>query len=141
MKTLKNLPKQVACALALSVLLAGCGTGTEVASDIGLGGGGGVLGYKLSDGDAGVTAAGAVAGYVISKVAQSKVQQAITAAEQRGYDRAMNQSVKQHYWIIQNQQREQGTERDKPERLVPVQLPETTINGVILNPTVEFIRV
>ena len=132
----------VACTLGIAALgFSGCSTAGGIASDIGLAGAGGTLGYQLSDGDAGVTAAGAAGGYLISKVAQSQVQKAIKDAEQRGYDRAMNQSVKQQYWIIQNQQRAQDTPSETSARLVPVELPETTVNGVIIKPTVEYIRV
>jgi len=131
-----------ACALGLVAAgLSGCSTAGGMASDIGLAGAGGVLGYELSEGDVGVAAAGVAGGYLVSKVAQSQVQKAIKDAEQRGYDRAMNQSVKQQYWIIQNQQRAQDTSVETSARLVPVELPETTVNGVIIKPTVEYIRV
>lgn len=143
MKTRPNLRRLiVVCALGLTALgFSGCSTAGGMASDIGLAGAGGVLGYQLSDGDVGVAAAGAAGGYLVSKVAQSQVQKAMKEAEQRGYDRAMNQSVKQHYWIIQNQQRAQDAHAETSARLVPVELPETTVNGVIIKPTVEYIRV
>ena len=70
---MKKSRSEVLVLLALSLVLAGCSTGAGgVASDVGLAGAGGVLGYKLSDGNAGVAAAGAAAGYVVSKVAQSE---------------------------------------------------------------------
>ncbi|HEY9248092.1 MAG TPA: hypothetical protein VIO38_03130, partial [Rariglobus sp.] len=130
------------CALGVVAAgLSGCSTAGGMASDIGLAGAGGTLAYELSDGDIGVTAAGAAGGYFASKLAQSQVKKAINEAEQRGFDRAMNQAVKQQYWIIQNQQRSFETNQSDAARLVPVQLPETTVNGVILNPTVEYLRV
>jgi hypothetical protein len=132
----------IACALGLAISgLTGCSTAGGMASDIGLAGAGGALAYELSDGDIGVTAAGAAGGYLVSKLAQSQVKKAINEAEQRGYDRAMNQAVKQQYWIIQNQQRSFETNLADTARFVPVQLPETTVNGVILNPSVEYLRV
>lgn len=131
-----------ACGLALVAIgLSGCSTVGGAASDLSLAGAGGVVGYELSDGKVGGAAIGAATGYVVSKVAQSQVKKALNEAEQRGYDRAMNQAVKQQYWIIQNQQRSFDTTSADTARLVPVQLPETTVNGVILNPTVEYIRV
>lgn len=130
------------CALCLMAAgLSGCSTAGGMASDVGLAGAGGALAYELSDGDIGVTAAGATGGYLVSKLAQSQVKKAINEAEQRGYDRAMNQAVKQQYWIIQNQQRSFETNQADTARFVPVQLPETTVNGVILNPSVEYLRV
>jgi len=132
----------VASALVLMVAgLSGCSTAGGMASDIGLAGAGGTLAYKLSDGDIGATAAGAAGGYLVSKVAQTQVKKAINEAEQRGYDRALNQAVKQQYWIIQNQQRSYETRQETAARFVPVQLPETSVNGVILNPSVEYVRV
>ena len=126
--------------LALPLVLAGCSTGAGgVASDVGLAGAGGVLGYKLSDGNAGVTAAGAAAGYVVSKVAQAEYKSAAQKAEKAGYDRAMNQAVKQQYWIMQNQQKSLPVDDERP-RLVPVVMPETNINGVIQKAHVEYLR-
>lgn len=132
----------VACVLGIVAAgLSGCSTAGGMASDIGLAGAGGALAYELSDGDMGVTAVGAAGGYLVSQFAQSQVKKAIRNAEQRGYDRAMNQAVKQQYWIIQNQQRSFETNTADTARLVPVELPETTVNGVILNPSVEYLRV
>jgi len=128
---MKKSRSEVLVLLALSLVLAGCSTGAGgVASDVGLAGAGGVLGYKLSDGNAGVAAAGAAAGYVVSKVAQSEYKSAAQKAEKAGYDRAMNQAVKQQYWIMQNQQKSLPVDDARP-RLVPVVMPETNINGVI----------
>ncbi len=144
MQTMKQNRHRLAVACVLGVVasgLSGCSTAGGMASDIGLAGAGGTLAYELSDGDIGVTAAGAAGGYLVSKLAQSQVKKAINEAEQRGYDRAMNQAVKQQYWIIQNQQRSFETNQADTVRFVPVQLPETTVNGVILNPSVEYLRV
>mgnify|MGYP001570925927 CR=1 FL=1 len=126
--------------LLLPLVLAGCSTGAGgVASDAGLAGAGGVLGYKLSDGNVGTAAAGAAAGYVVSKVAQSEYKSAAQKAEKAGYDRAMNQAVKQQYWIMQNQQKSLPADDQRP-RLVPVVIPETNINGVIQKAHVEYLR-
>jgi predicted small secreted protein len=137
---MKKSRSEVLVLLALSLVLAGCSTGAGgVASDVGLAGAGGVLGYKLSDGNAGVAAAGAAAGYVVSKVAQSEYKSAAQKAEKAGYDRAMNQAVKQQYWIMQNQQKSLPVDDARP-RLVPVVMPETNINGVIQKAHVEYLR-
>ena len=137
---MRKWPFEVFLALLLPFLLAGCGTGAGgAAADLGLAGAGGVLGYKLSDGSPGTAAAGAAAGYVVSKVAQSAYNQANQQAEKVGYDRAMNQAVKQQYWIMQNQQKSLPAEDERP-RLVPVVIPETNINGVIQKAHVEYLR-
>lgn len=121
--------------------LAGCSTPVgSAAADLGLAGAGGVAGYKLSNGKVGGAAAGAAVGYIASRITQSQIQQALGDAEQRGYDRAMNQAVKQQYWIIQNQQRSRETTAQPEARLQPVVLPETKINGVVQNAHVEYLR-
>ncbi|MBL9207345.1 MAG: hypothetical protein JNN01_19855 [Opitutaceae bacterium] len=129
-------------ALGLSALaLAGCGTVGGAAADLGLAGAGGVAGYHLSDHKVGGAAAGAVVGYAASRIAQSHVKKEISEAEQRGYDRAMNQAVKQHYWAIQAQQRSRESGDEPEARLVPVIIPETTLNGVTTTARVEYLRV
>ena len=131
-----------ACLLALAALgLSGCGTVGGAASDLGLAGLGGIAGYEVSGGKVGGSAIGAGAGYLASKVAQAGVKSSVSDAEQRGYDRAMNQAVKQEYWIIQDQQKSYDRTADaSPTHYVPVQLPEMTINGVIQKPTVAYLR-
>ena len=127
----------------IAFAVSGCAT-TEFnkgATDVALAGTGGVLGYKLSNGSAGGTAAGAVAGYLVSKVAQSSYQHSLKESEKTGYDRAMNQAVKQQYWIIQNQQKSIATETESPSRLVPIVVPETKINGVIAKAHIEYLRI
>ncbi|MEO7700680.1 MAG: hypothetical protein ABIZ04_15770 [Opitutus sp.] len=137
----RTLSRLGLAALGSVLALTGCTTAGRVASDLGLAGAGGVVGYKLSDGKAGGAAAGAAAGYLASNLAQNKVQRALIDAEQRGFDRAMNQAVKQQYWVIQNQQRSRVAPESTPARYVPVQLPESKIDGVIHKSSVEYLRV
>lgn len=131
----------VLCALAL--VFAGCATKSvnQAAADIALTGVGGVLGHKLSNGRPEITAAGALAGYLGSQAAQSASDAALREAEKAGFDRAMNQSAKQHYWIIQNQQRSAALVPESAPRLVPVLIPESKVNGVIIAAHVEYLRV
>jgi len=129
-------------AMALSALvLSGCSTVGSTAADLGLAGAGGVVGYEVSGKKIGGAAAGAAVGYIASKVAQTEVQKGQSEAERRGYDRALNQAVKQQYWIIQNQQRAQEGTEERETRLVPVVIPETNINGVIQKARVEYLRI
>lgn len=140
-KSLRRPLIAVGCAL-VALTLSGCNTVGSTAADLGLAGAGGTIGYHLSDEKIGGAAAGAALGYLGSRIAQSEVRRSMSEAEQRGYDRAMNQAVKQHYWMIQAQQREArdlGTGSDP--RLVPVVIPESNINGVIRAAHVEYIRV
>lgn len=122
-------------------MLSGCSTLGGPAADVGLAGAGGVAGYQLTDGKIGGAAAGAVVGYAASRIAQAEVRREVSDAEQRGYDRAMNQAVKQQYWIIQGQQRSRVTAEEPDAKLVPVVIPETKINGVLVQAHVEYLRV
>jgi hypothetical protein len=128
-------------ALALPLLFTGCATLGGPAADLGLAGAGGVAGYHLSDHKVGGAAAGAVVGYAASRIAQSRVKAEVSDAEQSGYDRAMNQSVKQQYWIIQAQQRAKTEPAPSEAKLVPVVIPETVVNGVKTAAHLEYLRV
>lgn len=128
--------------LVLPLVLAGCATGAGgVASDVALSGAGGVVGYKVSGGKIGGAAIGAATGYIASKVAQSAFKSSTQDAEKAGYDRAMNQAVKQQYWIMQNQQKSLPPDNELSPRLMPVMIPESNINGVIQNAHVEYLRI
>ncbi len=127
-------------AAAFALVLSGCNTVGSSASDLGLAGAGGVAGYHLAGDKVGGAAAGAAIGYIGSRVAQSEIQRTLSEAEKRGYERAMNQAVKQQYWLMQARQREEKT-TEHDARLVAVVVPETNINGVIQAAHVEYLRV
>jgi len=140
---MKKLPSKFLWVLSLPLLaLTGCASGMGgTASDIGLTGAGGAVGYEVSGGKIGGTAIGAGVGYLASKVAQSQFANATQEADKAGFDRAMNQAVKQQYWIIQNQQKSVVTDDERNPRLVPVVFPQTNINGVIQNSHVEYLSI
>ena len=123
-----------------SVMLSGCGSLGSGAAEVGLAGLGGALGYEVSDHKIGGAAAGAAVGYAAAKVARGEIKRNEAEAEQRGYDRAMNQAVKQQYWIIQNQQRS-AKAQVKTATMVPVTIPESKTNGVIRNESVAYVPV
>ena len=128
--------------LLLPFAFCGCGTGMGgAASDVGLAGAGGVVGYEVSGDKVGGAAIGAGAGYVASRIALASYKHGTTTAEQAGYDRAMNQVVKQQYWIIQNQQKTMQPAEARDPRLMPVVIPESRLNGVIVDAHVEYLRI
>lgn len=124
---------------AVAVMTAGCGSLGGSATEIGLAGVGGALGYEVSDHKVGGAAAGAAAGYIAGKVARKEIKRGEEEAEKRGFDRAMNQAVKQQYWIIQNQQQRTGKAEARTATLVPVVIPETNVNGVIRKESVAYV--
>lgn len=125
---------------ALALGLSGCGSFGGSATEIGLAGAGGALGYEVSDHKVGGAAAGAAVGYVAGKIARREIKRGEEEAEKRGYYRAMNQAVKQQYWIIQNQQRAQKTEA-RTATMVPVVIPEANVDGVIRKESVAYVPV
>ena len=127
--------------LVICPLFSGCGTLREPTTDVLLTGAGGAIGYEASGKKIGGAAIGAGAGYIASKITNAQTAAALNDAEQRGYDRAMNQSVKQQYWIIQNQQRRENSTTQSDARYVTVTLPETVLpDGTILKPTTATFR-
>lgn len=141
---MKKLPCKrmlIAAILATSFELAGCTSAGGAAADLGLAGAGGALGYEVTDHKIGGAAAGAAVGYLASKVAQTEMQRAVYEAEKRGFEQAMNQAVKQQYWIIQNQQRSRENADEREPGLLPVVIPETKINGILQKAHVEYLRV
>jgi hypothetical protein len=121
------------------IALPGCTSAGGTVADGALASAGGVAGYQLSDGKLGGALAGAAVGLVGSRIAQQEFTTATSDAEKKGYDRAMNQAVKQQYWIIQNQQRDSAPAPD--EGVVQVTFPETKTDGVIVNAHVENLRI
>src|SRR4051812_1601231 len=122
----------------LALGASGCSTLGGSAAEVGLAGAGGAIGYEASDHRIGGAAAGAAAGYIAAKFARQEVKRGEDDAEKRGYDRAMNQAVKQQYWIIQNQQR--GAKTETPTRtLLPVVIPESNSDGVIRTASVAYV--
>ncbi len=140
---MKKSPSKFLWLLLLPLFaLTGCASGMGgAASDIGLTGAGGAVGYEVSGGKIGGTAIGAGAGYLASKIAQSQFANATQEADKAGFDRAMNQAVKQQYWIIQNQQKSMLVTDERNPRLVPVVIPESNINGVVQNSHVEYLSI
>jgi hypothetical protein len=134
--------KTIVLLLSVSTtFLSGCASLRQPATDIVLTGAGGAIGYHSSGKSIKGAAIGAGAGYLVSKIAGNEITAAVEDAEKRGYDRAMNQAVKQQYWIMQNQQRGENTDTAPEPRYVNVRLPEAvTPDGVILKPATITLR-
>ena len=131
-----SLVFSIVCA---AVLFTGCAA-TRPISDVALGAGGGALASKLSDGNPGITAAGAAGGVLLSEgffYASSK--QAATAFT-TGYEKGRSDAVKQQYWIQIHQQQQTRTPLENVS-LYAIPVPEQTIDGVILNPTTKYLRI
>ena len=59
---------------------------------------------------------------------------------QTGYDKGRSDAVKQQYWLYVSMQQAKAGD-DGRVRLYPVHLPEQVIDGVILQPTTQYLRI
>lgn len=121
------------------MLFCGCAA-TRPISDAAMGAGGGALAAQFSNGNPGITAAGAAGGVLVSEGLHYAAGKQADTAYNKGYDKGRSDAVKQQYWLMVNQQRSQGNEGGGV-RYYEVKLPEQTVDGVILEPTTEYIRI
>ena len=111
------------------LLVTGCAAVRPV-SDMALGAGGGLLANQLSNGNPGITAAGAAGGVLLSEGAFYLSGKQTDKAYVTGYEKGRSDAVKQQYWILVHQQQQQKT---LPENisLYAIPIPEQTIDGTI----------
>lgn len=120
-------------------LLTGCAA-TRTISDVALGAGGAALANEMSDGDPVAIAGGAAAGVLVSEGLHYVARSQADKAYHSGYDKGRSDAVKQQYWLYVSLQ-EQANARNHRVRLYPVQLPEQVIDGVIFQPTTQYLRI
>ena len=105
----------LACA---ACLFTGCAAVTRTATDVGLGAGGALLGEGLH-------------------AANGKLND---QSYQSGYDKGRSDAVKQQYWLYVSLQQARAGDNGRV-RLYEVHLPEQVIDGVIFQPTTQFLRI
>lgn len=125
--------------LIIPMFLCGCAA-TRPISDAAMGAGGGALAAQFSNGNPGITAAGAAGGVLASEGLHYAAGKEAEKAYQNGYNKGRSDAVKQQYWLMVNQQKSQGNQADGV-RYYEVKIPEQTVNGVILEPTTEYISI
>ena len=101
--------------LITCILFSGCSTSKLGQNTAILGGSalGAYVAHEASDGDAAITTAGAAAGGLAAMGLNALAEENERLAYRSGYEAAMNQNVKQQYWIIQNRQREDTAEQQE----------------------------
>jgi hypothetical protein len=124
--------------LIIPLFLMGCAAARPV-TDLAAAGGGAYLANDLSHGNPLITAAGAAGGVAVSEGAFYLSKKQSDKASVTGYEKGRSDAVKQQYWIQVNQQRTAPQQDDV--RLYAIPVPEQTIDGVILNPTVKYLRI
>jgi hypothetical protein len=125
--------------LLIPLLFTGCSMVRPV-TDVAAGAGGGALANQLSNGNTGITAAGAAGGVLLSEGGFYLASLQATNAYIAGYEKGRSDAVKQQYWILVNQQRQRNSSLDNIS-LYAIPVPEQTIDGVILNPTTKYLRI
>ena len=126
----------LACVLGM---FTGCAA-TRTISDVGLGAGGAALGGALGKHSPAAIAAGAAGGVLISEGLHYAAKTQSEKSFVSGYDQGRSDAVKQQYWLYVAQQ-QQPSQRKPRVRLHEIHLPEQIIDGVIFQPTTQFLRI
>jgi hypothetical protein len=132
--------KTILLLLIIPMLFCGCEAARPV-SDVALGAGGGALASDLSHGNVGITAAGAAGGVALSEGAFYLSGKQAQEAYANGYDKGRSDAVKQQYWLYVKLQKLQANGAAGNIHLYGIQIPEQTIDGVILEPTTKYLRI
>ena len=120
-------------------LFTGCAA-TRTLSDVGFGAGGAALGGVIGKNHPAAIAAGAAGGILLSEGLHYAAKTQSEKSFASGYNQGRSDAVKQQYWLyVSMQQTKQGN--DGRVRLYPVHLPEQIIDGVIFQPTTQFLRI
>ena len=125
--------------LFVPLLVTGCAAVRPV-SDMALGAGGGLIANQLSNGNPGITAAGAAGGVLLSEGGYYLAGKASDNANTTGYEKGRSDAVRQQYWILIHQQQQQKAVSENIS-LYAIPVPEQNIDGVILNPTTKYLRI
>ena len=120
-------------------LFTGC-VATRTLTDVGLGAGGAALGAALSKNNPAAIAGGAAGGVAVSEAANYLVSHEADKSYQAGYDRGRSDAVKQQYWLYVSLQQARAGDEGRV-RLYEVHLPQQVIDGVIFQPTTQFLRI
>jgi len=121
-------------------LLTGCAAVTRTATDVGLGAGGAALGAELSHNNPYAIVGGAAGGALLGETLHFANGKLNEQSYHTGYDIGRSDAVKQQYWLYVSLQQSANNQRDHV-RLYPVHLPEQIIDGVIFQPTTQFLRI
>lgn len=124
--------------IIIPIFAAGCAAVRPV-SDMAAGAGGGYIANQLSDGDPAITAAGAAGGVLVSEGVQYAAGKEASKSYTTGYEKGRSDAVKQQYWIMVHQQQQKAPQENISLYAIPV--PEQTIDGTILNPTMKYLRI
>ena len=106
----------------------------------GLGAGGAALGGELTHNNPYAIVGGAAGGALLGEGLHAANGKLDAASYQTGYDKGRSDAVKQQYWLYVSMQQAKAGD-DGRVRLYEVHLPEQVIDGVIFQPTTQFLRI
>jgi hypothetical protein len=132
-------PKYLILEVLIPFLLVGCST-TRPLTDVAAGAGGAALANELSNGNPALTAAGAAGGVLLSEGLHYASKKQSDKAFVSGYEKGRSDAVKQQYWILVSQQKQQSGSTENV-RFYEIPVPEQKIDGVILKPTTKYLRI
>lgn len=121
-------------------LITGCAAVTRTTTDVGLGAGGAALGAELSHNNPYAIIGGAAGGALLGETLHYANGRLNEQSYQTGYDKGRSDAVKQQYWLYVSLQQAKAGDAGRV-RLYPVQLPEQVIDGVIFQPTTQYLRI
>jgi hypothetical protein len=121
-------------------LFTGCAAVTRPVTDVALGAGGAALGGELSRNNPMAIAGGAAGGVLLGEGLHYATRKQNDKSYQTGYDLGRSDAVKQQYWLYVDLQQQANGPKDRV-RLYEVHLPEQVIDGVIFQPTTQFLRI
>jgi hypothetical protein len=136
---MKNLLPFVPLA-CLVCLFTGCAGVTRTATDVGLGAGGAALAGDLTHNNPYAIVGGAAGGALLGETLHYANGRLNDQSYQNGYDKGRSDAVKQQYWLYVSMQQQAGGQSPHV-RLYPVNIPEQVIDGVIFQPTTQFLRI
>ncbi|HEX3718294.1 MAG TPA: hypothetical protein VH595_10030 [Verrucomicrobiae bacterium] len=137
---MKNSLVQSILLAGLVSLFTGCAAVTRTVTDVGLGAGGAALGGVLSKGNPYAVVGGAAGGVLLGEGLHAANAKLNSQSYQTGYDKGRSDAVKQQYWLYVSMQQSKVGD-DGRVRLYPVHLPEQVFDGVIFQPTTQYLRI
>lgn len=145
MRKLKNIMKKILLIkiillAAVGALFSGCAAVTRTTTDVGLGAGGAALGGELTHNNPYAIISGGAAGVLAGESLHYANGKLNSQSYQTGYDKGRSDAVKQQYWLYVSMQRTKADDNGRV-RLYEVHLPEQVIDGVIFQPTTQYLRI
>ena len=121
-------------------LITGCAAVTRPVTDVTLGAGGAALGGELSHNNPLAIVGGAAAGALLGEGLHYASSKQNDQSYSTGYDKGRSDAVKQQYWLFVAMQQARAGDAGRV-RLYEVHLPEQIIDGVVFQPTTQFLRI